>query len=190
MDEPIKNELLEVNIDPKKLFDPKEYITQVVAADEAETAEEEVIEAKEPENGSKSEEQIEQIVSLLTDPIHKDVRHETLTNLKKENKSELLLVAVAKHKNHELQHRLVAACWEAEINYSKYLPFFVLLALDDNYLVSLEAITVISTMEGPFEKKHVVDGIAKCKAKQAELTTEKAVLFNDLIDALKGFEGL
>jgi hypothetical protein len=170
--------------DPKKLFNPKEYITHIIDVDGLLNDDDE----ENPQVSSKTEDEMALIISLLTDPAHKTVRHETLTNIKKEKKGETLLVAIAQNKNAAIQHFLIAACWEAELDLSKYLPFFVLLALDDNYLVSLEAMTVISTMEGPFDSKHVSDAIAKTKAKQATLTDEKAVLLNDLIDALRGFE--
>lgn len=67
------------------------------------------------------------------------------------------------------------------------MAFFILLALDKDYLVSLEAITVISTMEGPFKNDDVREAIKKVKAEQKNITTERVVLLNDLIDTLEGF---
>jgi hypothetical protein len=98
-----------------------------------------------------------------------------------------LLTAIASPKSDAHKHLLVAACWESEINFSKYLPFFILLALSDDYLVSLEAITTIENMEGPFDENHIKDGIKKIKEKQKSITTERVVLFNDLIVTLESF---
>jgi hypothetical protein len=123
----------------------------------------------------------------LTDPANKNLKEATLLNLKKEKGGDILLLAIASPKSDKNRHLLIAACWESEINFSQYLPFFILLALDTDYLVSLEAITVISNMEGPFNNENVKEGIEKIKAIQKNITSEKAVLLNDLIDTLEGF---
>ncbi|HET6226566.1 MAG TPA: hypothetical protein VFF27_09825 [Bacteroidia bacterium] len=156
----------------KKYFDTTQYATTIVGD-------------KQPV--SVPEDKITSLISLLTDPSNKDVKEEALITLKKEKAGDVLLQAIASPKSLSSRHLLVAACWESEINFSKYLPFFVLLALDSNYLISLEAITTIENMEGPFEEKDVKDAIQKIKTEQKKITSEKAVLFNDLIMTLEGF---
>ncbi|MES2593224.1 MAG: hypothetical protein V4608_15180 [Bacteroidota bacterium] len=167
--------MTENNDDLEKYFDSKEYITQIIGRDndtEAEPAD---------------ENKITNLISLLTDPANKSLKESTLLTLKTEKGHELLLVAIASPEGKAQRHKLVAACWESEINFSNYLPFFILLALDNDYLISLEAITVISTMEGPFNKDHVTEGIKKVKAAKKDITTEKVVLLNDLVVTLEGF---
>ncbi len=166
---------MEEKEDFKKYFDTKNYITKIVGLGE------------EMEIPVKSEDKISKLISLLTDPANKPFKEETLLNLKKNKGGDILLLAIASPKSDKNRHQLIAACWESEINFSKYLPFFILLALDADYLISLEAMTVISNMEGPFEKDNVLDGIKKIKEEQKKLTNEKAVLLNDLIYTLEGF---
>lgn len=161
---------------PQKFFNTKEYITKIIGVAEND--------AEEASNNK----EVDLLTSLLTDPKHKDAKEETLLMLKKEKKGEFLLMAIAQQKNKSLVPALVAACWESEINFSKYLPFFVLLVLDDDYLVSLEAITVITEMKGPFEPEHLKQAIVKIKDTKKSITNEKQVLLNDLVDTLIGFE--
>jgi hypothetical protein len=161
--------------DFKKYFDSKNYITKIIGLED------------ELEIQIKSEDKISKFISLLTDPANKNLKEATLLNLKKEKGGDILLLAIASPKSDKNRHLLIAACWESEINFSQYLPFFILLALDTDYLVSLEAITVISNMEGPFNNENVKEGIEKIKAIQKNITSEKAVLLNDLIDTLEGF---
>ncbi len=163
----------EENNDYKKYFDPKEYSTKIITVDGVEVP-----------NDKKD---IELVTELLTAPQHKDAKEETLLMLKKEKKAEVLLKAIAVQEDKNIQQKLVAACWECEINMSSYLPFFVLLALDNDFLVSLEAITVISEMAGPFDSKQLSDAIQKLKKAKLSLQDEKQVLLNDLIDRLNEF---
>jgi hypothetical protein len=161
--------------DPRKYFDSKEYITAVIGIDKDQNGP--------PVNESK----ISTLISLLTDPANKNIREEALITLKKEKGGELLLAAIASPKANAHRHLLVAACWESEINFSKYLPFFILLATDDNYLIALEATTTIENMEGPFEPTHITEGIKRIKEKQKSISSERVVLLNDLVATLEGY---
>jgi hypothetical protein len=162
--------------DLKKYFDSNQYITTIVGEQETATMAPPVAEDK-----------ISTLISLLTDPSNKDVKEETLITLKKEKAGDVLLQAIASPKSLTNRHLLVAACWESEINFSKYLPFFILLALDTNYLISLEAITTIENMEGPFVENAVKEAIKKVKAQQKDIPSERAILLNDLVMTLERF---
>ena len=161
--------------DLKKYFNSKEYATTIIGGQEGVSA------------PVTNEDKISSLISLLTDPENKDVKEETLLTLKKEKGGDTLLLAIASPKAKAVRHLLVAACWESEINYSKYLPFFILLAMDDDYLISLEAITVIENMEGPFTETDLKEGIRKLKEKKKDITNERQVLMNDLIVTLEAF---
>ncbi len=159
----------------KKYFDSKNYITKIIGIDDK------------LEIPIKSEDKISKLISLLTDPANKNFKEQTLLNLKKDKGGDILLLAIASPKSDKNRHLLIAACWESEINFSKYLPFFILLVLDENYLVSLEAMTVITNMQGPFNNENVEGGIKKIKEAKQNTTSEKAVLLNDVLYTLEGF---
>ncbi len=159
--------------DFKKYFDNKEYVTKIVGAEEEEA------------NLTIANDKITSLIQLLTLSENRDFKEETLLILKKEKAGDLLITAIKKTKKNK--HILVAACWESEIDFSKHLPFFVALALDTDYLVSLEAITVISTMEGPFNPNEVKEAIKSVKEEQKKLNSERVVLLNDLAVTLEGF---
>lgn len=161
--------------DLAKYFNSKEYATTIVG------------ETEDVSFPLTNEDKISSLISLLTDPANKEIKEEALITLKKEKGGDTLLLAIASPKATNVRNILVAACWESEINFSKYLPFFILLALDENYLISLEAITTIEYMEGPFTEKDITEAIKKVKAFKKDNTTERQVLLNDLIATLEGF---
>ena len=160
----------------KKYFNSKEYATTIIGNTEDGVS-----------APVTSEDKISSLISLLTDPANKEIKEEALLTLKKEKGGDTLLLAIANPKAKEVRHLLVAACWESEINYSKYLPIFILLALDEDYLISLEAITTIENMEGPFTETDVNAAIKKVKEFKKNITNERQVLLNDLVDTLTGF---
>ena len=159
--------------DFKKYFDNKEYVTKIVGAEEEEA------------NLTIANDKITSLIQLLTLSENRDIKEETLLILKKEKVGDLLITAIKKTKKNK--HVLVAACWESEIDFSNHLPFFIALALETDYLVSLEALTVISTMEGPFNQNEVKEAIKSVKEEQKKLNSERVVLLNDLAVTLEGF---
>ncbi|MBL7883395.1 MAG: hypothetical protein JNL69_04965 [Bacteroidia bacterium] len=167
---------METNEDLKKYFNSKEYHTAIVGADNYEN-----------DDADLDKDKIATLISLLADPKNKEVKEETLLTLKKEKGSDLLIAAIKSKKAKENKHILIAACWESEINFSNYLLFFTDLAVDTDYLVSLEAITVIENMEGPFKKDELTTAIQKIKEEQKKINSERLVLYNDLVDTLSNF---
>src|ERR1035437_5138302 len=167
--------MIENKDDLKKYFNSNEYLTKIVGSNDESNSED------------INEDKISAIISLLTDPENKELKEDALLTLKKENAGDLLLTAISNSKVKHKKHVLVAACWESEINFSAQLPFFINLALDIDYLVSLEAITVIENMEGPFNEMDVNEGIKKVKDHQKSITNEKAVLLNDLVAKLGSY---
>ena len=131
----------------KKYFNSKEYATAIIGGSKAKT--------------QPGEDKIAQLITLLTDPANKEIKEIVLLKLKKEKAGNTLLLAIASPSAVKVRPILVAACWESEINFSSYLPFFILLALDQDYLTSIEAITTIENMEGPFIEADVKNAIKK-----------------------------
>ncbi len=157
----------------QKLFDEKQYRTAIVGSGDD-------FVTNEPK-----EDKFTSLISLLTDPSNKDFREETLITLKKEKAGDLLITAIKSPKGKKYKAVLVAACWESEINYSNNLSFFTELVMDPDYLVSLEAITVIETMEGPFDQKEMQASINTLKEFKKKINTEQLVLINDLVNVLQ-----
>ena len=167
---------MEESDDFKKYFNSEKYFTKILGND----TEENQLDV--------GESKISNLISLLTDPINKSFKELTLLTLKKEKSEGILLLSIASPKAKNIRHMLIAACWESEINFTRYFPFFILLAIDTDYMVSLEAITVISSMEGPFNKVEVQEAIKKVKIARDNSTSERIVLLNDLLDTLSQLE--
>ena len=52
---------------------------------------------------------------------------------------------------------LLSTIWNSKVDYSEYIVDFVSLAVQYDFLVALECLTVIENMEGPFEEHHILD---------------------------------
>lgn len=86
------------------------------------------------------------LVELLTDPTQKPHKEKVLEELKSEAGKALLLDAINHHRRSEKLPALIAAAWEAGLDMSAYLELFVKIAIEENSLAALEALTVIEEM--------------------------------------------
>lgn len=163
----IKRDLLK-----DKLFDAKLYNT--------------VFLNKEDEQRVRKE-QMGILVDLLTDEKHKSSQTEVFNLLKKERKAvDLLITAISEAKD---KKKLVAACWEADIDCDRYLPFFTNLVLEEELPVALEAFTTIENMRGTTSPPE----IELCMKEAMEIYPEfeaspKGQLIADFIELLRKWQ--
>lgn len=125
------------------------------------------------------------LIHLLTDTANKENRIEVLKILKEESGIELLIETIAAPEAKEVKAALIAACWETDLDCSKYLSFFVQLALEGQYLVAMEAITVIENMSGNFNANELSECRMKLHGALNTMSTEDAK-----IELLKDLEGI
>lgn len=84
------------------------------------------------------------------------------------------------------QRILVSSCWESGLDYSKHIGFFAELATKVDYLTTIECLTVIENMEGPFDQKDLEAAILLTRnaADEGEL---KFDLLNSIWEVLVDF---
>ncbi|HEY6162630.1 MAG TPA: hypothetical protein VI112_15480 [Bacteroidia bacterium] len=130
---------------------------------------------------------IANLLSLLTNKENKQLKEDALRELKSEAGKELLLKAIAVSKDKNEMRILTAACWEAGLDFSKYLSFFVKLALISDLDIDIEVLTVIEDMQGPFDKKMLEESMDKLSAAQKENDSERSIIFGEMVAALDRF---
>lgn len=80
----------------------------------------------------------------------------------------------------------VSTCWEGKVDYSGFLPLFVDLVIEDDFRVSMEALTVIEEMKGPFEEDELLENIDKVHGYLEFPTNENEALVESLLETLQG----
>ena len=72
-------------------------------------------------------------------------------DLKHENSVDKLISELKNERDLDILERLVACCWQNGLDYSKHLPYFVQLVIDQEFQIAFEAFTVIENMYGKIE---------------------------------------
>lgn len=89
---------------------------------------------------------------------------------------------------------LLTTIWNSKVDYSEYLVDFVTLAIQHDFMVTLECLTIIENMDGPFPEHHFLDAeiilreYAERNQKNAVEDDKKLKLIGELRAVLKNME--
>ena len=89
---------------------------------------------------------------------------------------------------------LLTTIWNSKVDYSEYLVDFVTLAIPHDFMVTLECLTIIENMDGPFPEHHFLDAeiilreYAEKHQKNAVEDDKKLKLIGELRTVLKNME--
>lgn len=97
------------------------------------------------------------IISLITDPRNRELREDVLKLLRENDARELLLAMLVLKDYRKHRNELLVACWESGLDFSASLLFFceMLTEQDQEIGTSLEILTVLEEMPGPFSAESV-----------------------------------
>jgi hypothetical protein len=159
-----------LNDDPEFYFDENNFLTVVLNSEDF---------------SKKNSEEIKNLVDLISSEIRED-KDKALILLKQEDGRELLLSAIANKSFRESRSKLIAACWESGLDFSKYLEAFVILILSGNYMEALEALTVIENMESKLPEEIKMLSIKKME-EACQTESEKNDLLIQAISFLQNY---
>lgn len=89
-----------------------------------------------------------------------------------------------------IRQELLSTIWNSPLNYSYYLPEFVEIAVEGDFMEALECLTIIESMSGPFEERHVLECQLHLneyvkdqepkEQKKAKIMSEIAIMIKDI----------
>lgn len=154
----------------KKYFNPDQYNTVIVN--------------QESKKNSR-EQNKEQLIELLTKTENKDTREDALKRIKQmPNALETLIKFIDKYKSSDQKIPLIAACWESGIDCSPRFSYFINLAIKEDYLCCIEALSVIDGIEQPVNEKELNDCIELLNSAIEKEKSNKKELLKQLIEII------
>ncbi|KAA3652474.1 MAG: hypothetical protein DWP98_01190 [Bacteroidetes bacterium] len=105
----------------------------------------------------------------------------------KDNESVPVLVSAIQNKDMEFYHSfLIAAFWQSAIDGSDYIDLFVKMAIQGDYMVCLEALTVVENFDAAYPEADLLDFEADIEeAYEKEESQEKKLLLKSLADVIR-----
>jgi len=148
---------------------------------------EQVIESIEELRVSGKTSDIPVLLELLHLSQNKEIKSKILSllaNLKDKESIPLMMAAIQNQRYAPELKQLVSCCWENGLDYTPYLPLFVNLLIESDFLVAFEAYTVITNMETTIDQNLTDVEIDKLDRALHTASDEKKPLMLDVVDFL------
>ncbi|MCF8225549.1 MAG: hypothetical protein K9J30_06695 [Bacteroidales bacterium] len=111
-----------------------------------------------------------------------------LINDLKQNESVPYVIRAIKDSSlKDIRHHLVSSCWQSGLNYAKYTGLFTDLLIREEYLVAVEALTVIENHLSELTDEETARLLARLQDAVPRATEHKKALINELINTVKNF---
>ena len=80
-----------------------------------------------------------------------------LGDIKSTSSAQTIMDVLLNEEYNKIHLQLLTTIWNSKVDYSEYIVDFVSIAVQHDFLVALECLTIIENMEGPFEEHHILD---------------------------------
>ena len=151
--------------DPKKLFDEKEYSTLIINR----------------EGFNKKENNIADLLESLLEKQSRQESEEIFKQLKEAKAQKMMVNAIKAAPANNEKTILTAACWETGLDFSDYFLSFVELAVNDDFQLALEALSVVESCEGTINESTLTNALEIAQNSKSKNPT----LVNDLTENIK-----
>lgn len=130
---------------------------------------------------------------LLTDLSEKNKQEalEFLSTLNDSSTIDGMIELIREQKYLPIRQELLSTMWNNKLDYSYYLPEFVEIAVDGNFMEALECLTIIENLEGPFEERHILESQLHLKEYLEDTSPkdpQKAQIMSEIALILKDYD--
>lgn len=133
-----------------------------------------------------------EVLKLELEPKNKQEIVEFFSTLNDSSAVDAMIELIKDEQFVQIRPLLLSTLWNSKLDYSYYLPEFVEIACEGDFMEALECLTIIENMESAFEERHVLEAQLHLKdymenpapkdPKKAQIISEIALLLKDFIE--------
>ncbi len=127
------------------------------------------------------------LISTNSEPIREEI-FRCLNELKSQKSLPILIKALQNERFAIYQSELLQSLWESGLNCKAYFPLFIELAIKEDFMVALEATTVVEAMNPPYNDKELDEAINQLETSLILEDTMKADLLKSLAELIKNMK--
>ncbi len=134
------------------------------------------------------------IAEVLLTKIPQSSRQEILNfygDLKVSDAAEEMMEIIADNHFQSIRQELLTTIWNSKVDYSDFIADFVEIACDGSFMESLECLTIIENMDGPFLEQHILESQLHLKdyiEDDAPKDPQKAHILSEIAQLIKDFD--
>ena len=113
---------------------------------------------------------------------------ELLSSLKDSSAAKEIIEVLREEENASVKQLVLSTIWNTNIDYSEYLPDFVLWACEGDYLIALDCLTIIENTVFNAEERHILEAqwhLKEFMEGNPEMSEQKKVIISDIASFIK-----
>ena len=133
---------------------------------------------------------IQSLIELFSKSDNEEVKNEiknTLSQLKT-TKALPVLIDNLSHKDNRVKELVLFAIWSSNLDACDHIPVIVNVACKSDFMVALEALTLIENLEGPFNEEDLMEGMIHINEYMSGPLDDKEGLIKSISETLMLFE--
>lgn len=112
-----------------------------------------------------------------------------LNDIKAPGAVPVFMEAIRSYRGQKGFEHLVSACWQCGLNFSEYIDQFINLVIEEEYMVSVEAFTVVEENIDNLTSQQRTARLEFVRARMENLSGDKQHLVNELLSVLSNYSG-
>ncbi|NQY67127.1 MAG: hypothetical protein HRT72_05305 [Flavobacteriales bacterium] len=125
------------------------------------------------------------VLSTTDKDIIKEGIQTIVCQLKDTASIELMILFLQVEKYSSIHNQLLTALWQTGYDCSKYLSLFVDIALNGDYLVCIDVLSIIENMKSTFEDEEIQNLVEKIEFSTQDTESKKSQLLSELTDTVR-----
>ena len=113
---------------------------------------------------------------------------EFLCTIKDSNSKETFINALSEDEFKIIRDKILSVIWNSPLDFSEYLDYFVRIAVDGSFMESVECLTILENLEGPFEEEQLMEAqVILSGLKDQKFDLQKSAIISEIALLIKSF---
>lgn len=120
---------------------------------------------------------LDELINLLKQAENKQLKKKLIvlfSDIRDEDAKEVIISKLNDDSFEEVKNDLLNVVWNSKLDFSEFIADFVSLSLQGDFMRSIECLTVIENMSGPFEEHHLLEAQLYLKEYYSTQNLEKS----------------
>ena len=113
---------------------------------------------------------------------------EFLCTIKDSAIKETIIDSLSEEEFKSIRNKVLSVIWNSPLDFSEYLDLFVRIAIEGTFMESLECLTILENLEGPFEEEQLMEAqVILSSLKDQKFDPKKSTIVSEIALLIKSF---
>ena len=113
---------------------------------------------------------------------------EFLCTIKDSAVKDTIINSLSEEEFKPIRNKVLSVIWNSPLDFSEYLDYFVRIAIEGTFMESVECLTILENLEGPFEEEQLMEAqVILSSLKDQKFDVQKSTIISEIALLIKSF---